>query len=67
MSPSTGTARYSRRRPHRGACSHFTAVATSTTEARLLSDGRWQYRTRYRCAACGALFNEQHTQHSPVS
>jgi hypothetical protein len=43
-------------------CSHWNAEATGTTEARQLRDGRWQYRTPYRCPMCGAPFVETHTR-----
>jgi hypothetical protein len=43
-------------------CSHFNAHTIGTTEARLLADGRWVYRTAYDCPDCGAVFTEQHAQ-----
>jgi hypothetical protein len=46
-------------------CKHFTASATGTREARQLRDGRWEYRTPYKCPECGSLFVETHE--SPVA
>jgi acetone carboxylase gamma subunit len=37
--------------------------ASTTTEARLLADGRWVYQRSYECPDCGATFTEQKAQH----